>query len=607
MILRYWGARGLDAESFAHLLDRSAGGIRTARLVEDLRQRGWSAFAMDGRQDLIDAELARGRPVLTLIEDRPGTFHYVVIVAATPQAIVFHDPARAPFRVMERDRFARRWSPADQWMAIVAPAQPSEAPPSPPADIPAGESSCARLMETGVRQAQSGDLDAAERSLASALSCGEPASLRELGAVRLLQRRWPEVSELASAALAVDRRDGYAWQLLATSRFVQNDPDGALEAWNQIDQPQVDLVAIGGLTQTRQRVVERLLAVPSRALLTPGLFGRSARRLKELPSAEGTRLEYVPRSGLAELRAHVVERPRVPTGRWSYASLGLMAAARKEVGLSSGSLTGGGERLSAGWRFWPGRPRVNLEILAPAPWGGLWGVDMAAERQPFSGGTFPTSRRAGAGLTISNWINPWMRMSARGGIDTWDGQGTFGVVSGALRLVSPRNRVTVNLDGSSWLGTDPFGSMAVSLRARSRSEHRGRVFLVSSGGALATSSTPADLWFAGDTGTVRPALARAHPIVDDGMMRSERLGRAIAHVSGEARQWWTVRTLLHVGVAVFADAVRVERRAIADRRGDIDVGGGFRIAWPGLEGVFRLDLGKGLRDGATAVSFVYEP
>ena len=133
MILRYWGARGLDAESFAHLLDRSAGGIRTTRLVEDLRHRGWNAFAVDGRQDLVDAELARGRPVLTLIEDRPGTFHYVVIVATTPHAVVFHDPARAPFRVMERERFAQRWSAADRWMAIVVPAESSNAPPSPPA------------------------------------------------------------------------------------------------------------------------------------------------------------------------------------------------------------------------------------------------------------------------------------------------------------------------------------------------------------------------------------------------------------------------------------------------------------------------------------------
>ena len=112
MVLRYWGDRSVYAESFAHLVDRSAGGIRTTRLVDELRGRGWNATGVAGDEDLIDAELARGRPVLTLIEDRPGTFHYVVIVAATPQAIVFHDPARAPFRVMEREPFSRRWAAA---------------------------------------------------------------------------------------------------------------------------------------------------------------------------------------------------------------------------------------------------------------------------------------------------------------------------------------------------------------------------------------------------------------------------------------------------------------------------------------------------------------
>ena len=97
--------------------------------------------------------------------------------------------------------------------------------------------------------------------------------------------------------------------------------------WNRIKQPHVDLVAVGGLTHTRQRVVERLLAVPSQALLTPGLFDLSARRLKELPAAMGTRLEFVPRSGVAELRAHVVERPLVPSDPWSYAAMGLVARA----------------------------------------------------------------------------------------------------------------------------------------------------------------------------------------------------------------------------------------------------------------------------------------
>ena len=606
MVLRYWGARGIDAESFAPLVDRTAGGIRTNRLVEDVRQRGWNAVEVDGRDDLVDEELGRGRPVLALIEDRSGTFHYIVIVAATPQAIVLHDPARAPFRVMEREQFARRWSRADRWMAIITPVESSRAPESPAPVEVTDVSSCTDLISSGVQRAQAGQFDEAERRLTTALSCGGAAPVRELAGLRLLQRRWPDVGELASAALAVDPTDEYAWQLLATSRFVQNDPDGALEAWNQIRQPHVDLVAVGGLTHTRQRVVERLMAVPSQALLTPGLFDLSARRLKELPSAMGTRVEFVPRSGMAELRAHVVERPLIPSDPWSYAALGLVAAARKEVSFSTGALTGGGERISVGWRFWPGRQRVNAEIVAPARWGGLWGADGFAERQPFTGDTFPTTRRSGAGASVSNWMTSWARVSARLGLDSWEERGKYGVASAALQLASAHDRLTVGIDASNWIGEDSFGLIAASARLRSRDDNRGRVFIVRGGGALASESTPADLWFAGDTGSVRPSLLRAHPIVDDGMLRSDRLGRRIVHVSGEVRQWWTAKAFVHIGAAVFADAAHVEGRAEPDAADDVDVGGGLRLAFPGLDGVFRLDVGKGLRDGGTAFSFIYE-
>ena len=83
MILRYWGERGLSAESFEHLVDRSAAGIRTNALVAELRARGWNATGIEGTDATMEGELARGRPVLTLIEDRRGTFHYIVVVATT--------------------------------------------------------------------------------------------------------------------------------------------------------------------------------------------------------------------------------------------------------------------------------------------------------------------------------------------------------------------------------------------------------------------------------------------------------------------------------------------------------------------------------------------
>src|SRR5262245_16101093 len=105
MVLRYWGERGIDATAFEPLVDRRAGGIRTNALIDDLRGRGWSATGLEGRSDTLARELDAGRPPVVLIEDRPGTFHYIVVVGLTPRAVVFHDPARTPFRVVSRDEF----------------------------------------------------------------------------------------------------------------------------------------------------------------------------------------------------------------------------------------------------------------------------------------------------------------------------------------------------------------------------------------------------------------------------------------------------------------------------------------------------------------------
>ena len=608
MVLRYWGERGLTAESFAHLVDHSAAGIRTTSLIDDLRRRRWNATAVEGTEALVAEELSRGRPVVTLIEDRPGAYHYVVVVAATPQAIVFHDPARAPFRVMDRGRFVRRWSAAGRWMAIIVP--PSPATPGATAERApvAAATSCAGLIAAGVQQAQSNQLEAAERSLASALSCGGAEPLRELAGLRLLQRRWNDVSDLASAALAEDPGDTHAWELLATSRFVQNDPDGALEAWNRLGRPRIDLVSVAGLTRTRQRAVERLLAVPPEALLTPRLFDLTARRLDELPSAVATRLEFVPRaSGVAEIGAHVTERALLPSGKLTYAALGLMAAARREVAITTGSLTGGGERIRAGWRFWPRRPRFDLAMTAPAPWGGLWGVDAFGERQEFTSGAIPPARHSGAGMTVSNWVNPWLRLSARGGADQWDALGSLGTASGAVRAASRRERVVIDAGASGWAGPRRFAQATASIRTQSSVRRRGLVFHAGGGASLATAETPPDAWFGGDTGRARPVPLRAHPVTDEGRLRMDQIGRRLVHASIETRHWWSVSPLLDLGAAAFGDAARVSRRLEPGARGDLDAGIGLRLAVRGIDGVFRLDAARGLRDGATALSFVYEP
>ena len=43
MVMRYWGATGIYAESFSSLVDREQKGIRGEDLISDVTRRGWGA------------------------------------------------------------------------------------------------------------------------------------------------------------------------------------------------------------------------------------------------------------------------------------------------------------------------------------------------------------------------------------------------------------------------------------------------------------------------------------------------------------------------------------------------------------------------------------
>ena len=607
MVLRYWGERGLAAESFAHLLDPDAAGIRTTVLIDDLRQRGWNATGIVGSEPVLEQELARGRPVLALIEDRPGAFHYVVLVAAARQAFVFHDPARAPMRVMSRDEFNRRWQRADRWMAIVVPGEKEGASAVPPPSLAARPTlACDQLIADGVASAQAGDVATAELHLTRALDCAPPAARRELAGVRLLQRRWADVEALASGALELDPADAQAWRLLGTSRFVQADRIGALGAWNHVSEPRIDIVRVAGLERTRQRLVERYLGAGAGDVLTPAAFIRTRRRLADFPAATGSTLDYLPiPGGLAELRATLVER-RTATDVWTYAAMAAIAAARREIEYSLPPLAGGGERLTAGWRFWPDRPGYSLTFTTPAPWGGLWSAAFASERQPFDVDSLPRAERTEAQLLLSNWVSSVAHLTVHGGIVEWNPAGTVGAGGMTVRLRAPGDRFETRISANVWRGRSSFAAVEADALARSSGDRRGIVLLGRLGAATATSALPADAWFGGDVGTSRRTLLRAHPLVEDGRLRTAQLGRRIVAGSGEIQHWW-VAPLGRIGAALFVDAARAAHRLAPGSRTDVDAGVGVRFAVPAVRGTFRADLARGLVDRATALSFVYEP
>jgi hypothetical protein len=60
-------------------------------------------------------------------------------------------------------------------------------------------------------------------------------------------------------------------------------------------------------------------------------------------------------------------------------------------------------------------------------------------------------------------------------------------------------------------------------------------------------------------------------------------------------------------LAAFADLARTAHRVEAAPIHDVDIGFGARLSLSGVPGLLRVDVATGLRDGRTAVSFIYDP
>jgi predicted double-glycine peptidase len=537
MVLRFWGERGVDAQSFAHLVDKQAGGIRTTDLLKNLEQRGWAGVSVPGSEARLADEINRnGRPVLVLLEDRPGVYHYVVVVGAPERGFIFHDPARTPYRVLSRVEFVSRWRPTSMWMALVA-AKPAATPNDVPivtADGPAP--ACEQAVDEGVRLAQAGDYGAAEARLVSALSCPGGAAYRELAGLRAVQKRWNDTASLAETAVQADASDAYAWRLLATARFLLDDRPGALAALNQAGEPAIDTIQIAGLRRTRARVIEKTIDLESGELLSQGALERARRRLNDVPSIRSATLDFAPVSGgRAEVRATVNERHLFPTTFMDIAEIGGRALFQQDPRVSISSLTGGGERLDVQYRFRPGRPRLGATFSAPAPWGGVWSIRGLWERQPFDTPLVPTSERTTGRLAWTGWITGRFQVSVRGGADSWQDIGSRGALGGMAYVTSLDDRASVRLDVDTWLGDTRFSSAKTIAKYRSSNRLEGLVFVSSAGAGIASDGLPVESWFAGDSGNARPGPVplRAHGLIHDSRyFRTEQMGRGIVHGIG---------------------------------------------------------------------------
>jgi hypothetical protein len=636
MVFRYWGEAHAGVQQFDSLVDRRAGGIATEVLVDAVEQRQWRARRVDPSVDALRNEITARRPTIVLLQDRLHRYHYVVVIGTDVEHIVVHDPAWGPSRRLPMDEFLRRWQAAKFWSLVVLPRDVRSLSVS-PRSVPLPPSAHARGKPPDVDEAPINPcdrlLDAAiddvrQRGLAEAdvifgavrRECPNSAGpLRELAGVRFAERGWRDAASLAEQALARDAHDAYAWEVLASSRFMQNDLTGALRAWNEVEKPRVDAVRIEGLSRTRYALVADAVALPAGSLLTADSFRRAKRRLEELPGQLGARIGYRPLpDGFAQVDVAIIERPARPRGALAWTATAARTAVDREVSVTVPGAAGQGELWTASWRWWSERPRVALSFATPhlGALPGRWRVEGSWEAQTYRFGRETTpglmvrQQRAHGGLAVADWLTADLRYEVSAGIDSWNGERRTASVSGVLERRFAADRVTVAGHADAWkafAGHPGFRSAGLRAALRSSTETRGVVYSAGGGIEAVSAAAPLALWRGAGEGHAREPLLRAHPLLQDGVISGAMFGQRLAYANGEVRRWTerTGSTLpIRIAVALFVDLARAARRA-PSAAGDpfqIDAGVGLRVKVPGQNGTLRVDFGRGLRDGAHALT-----
>jgi hypothetical protein len=627
MVLRYWGARDVLPQDFVSLVEPSEGGIRTSALTDAVVRRGWQVVSANQQADTsaawLAAEIDKGRPVIALVEVSPGTYHYVVVVGVTAGEVVYHDPARAPFRVVPVGEFDRQWSSANRWTLVVLPGDkptPMTAisPVATDSQTSLDLSPCRALVLHSISLARSGQLDDAERGLRTAVTLcpgGGDAQL-ELAGVRFLQRRYDEAESLAASSLDASPGDETAWDLLATSRYLQGDLVGALEAWNEIDRPRTDVIRVEGVERLDHPVVVKRTGLEPRTPITPSAFARAERRLDDLPTIKRASLNYFPRAdGSADVEAALAERSVLPRGVTGWGAVGVNSAFRRELRLLVAGPFRQGETWDIRYRWRPNRPRLRLAFAAPAPGAlpGLLTVEGWWERQAYQSPELPLREvRNRVDAYLTDWITDDLRWAAGGAFDELSGR-RYLTVHAELERRWFNDHVSTVVATEYWMPNGPrentrgFGRGHAQVSWRSSRDPGAPEWLARAGFTAVGQTAALAVWPIAGSGESRGPLLRAHELHSDGIVVSGIFGRQLAFGSLEYQHPVYGRKGATVAIAGFTDTGRAWQRPFSPDPSpfQVDVGVGLRLSAGGYDDQLRIDFAYGLQDGSRTISAGY--
>ena len=249
---------------------------------------------------------ARGRPVIALIEDRPGRYHYVVVVSARRGGpIVLHDPARAPVARHGRARPSTRAGPEVRSLDAGA-ASPAEDTGVRSPIFSRERLRSPRLTQRVARSKITDLTPVPSRGVGRGGRGGRACAARGQGRRRGARSRRPRRVSGRRGAVAGTRRTrraggelddaartrGGPWQTdprrrarVARPRHRRVSPPSTISRRSPrgtaIGEPRADLVDIKGLDHTRYLVIADAIGVGPRQLLTPdALRARAAARAR---------------------------------------------------------------------------------------------------------------------------------------------------------------------------------------------------------------------------------------------------------------------------------------------------------------------------------------
>jgi tetratricopeptide (TPR) repeat protein len=605
MVLRYWGEAGVRPADFKGALREDGHGITADTLRELAEARGYRALALQADRAEAAAQLARGRPLIALAAARKGGgYHYVVLLAWANGSVLLHDPALGPFRVVSEAEWQRRWDATGRWTLLVLP--PAEPRPKRQDTSPtlAADGPCEGIVTAALAKADQGDVVSARQDLAAAASLcpGSSRALREAAGLEFRLERWQEAAELAEEAVAREPGDLLSWRLLATSRFLEGKPEAALEAWNEVGEPKLDLVRIEGLSRTPFRTVyDYLGGEDGDEVLTPAALRRAQRRLAALPAAGASRVSYRPvQGGRVDLEATLAERPTLePLRPWLLES-GAHALVDHAAALDLANLTSSGDAARVFWRWQPNRPQLALSAAAPRALGlpGIVTAQVLWDEQTYelAGAAAPSREtRKGASLSLQDWW--WADSSAALtlAVDEWSDRGRALSLAGAVEHRALEDRVALGGRFGGWAVRSgaPFYAGSLWARARTRAAAAGAPQLrLDVQLDAASANAPLALWSGAGTGLGRELLLRAHPLLRDGVVDGACFGRQVVRAGAEGDAGLAVIGPLVLRAAVFVDAARVLAPApgLSARRTFVDVGTGLRLRLPGRRSTLRADV-----------------